>query len=146
MNLTQLTDYSLRVLIYLGSTDDELVSTQQISDAYRISHNHLIKVVNKLGHLGYIELIRGRNGGMRLAMDAADINIAEVVKAVEPGFHIVECFNPEKRNCPIIPVCGLIPPIELAKNAFLGELAKYTLRDAIDGIDYSTHYHKASDK
>ena len=141
MNLTQLTDYSLRVLIYLGSTEEDLVSTQQISDAYSISNNHLIKVVNKLGHLDYIELIRGRNGGMRLARDPSEINIADVVKDVEPGFHIVECFNPAKSNCPIIPVCGLIGPIELAKNAFIDELNKYTLEDAIKGIDYSTYYN-----
>ena len=142
MNLTQYTDYSLRVLIFLAVNEDRLVSTQEISTAYKISHNHLIKVVNNLGHLNYIELKRGRNGGMRLARKPEEINVAQLVQEIEPGFDIVECFNPEKRTCPIIPVCGLIKPIAMAKKAFLDELEKYTLADAIRGIDYHSYFHK----
>lgn len=141
MNLTQHTDYSLRVLIYLASTDKDLVSTSEISDAYRISNNHLIKVVNRLGHLGYIELLRGRHGGMRLAKKPAEINIADVVAATEPSFNIVECFD-AKGKCPIKSVCGLISPLRAAKEAFINELKKYTLEDATKDIDYSSYFYK----
>ena len=141
MNLTQQTDYSLRVLIYLATTDKDLVSTSEISEAYRISNNHLIKVVNRLGHLGYIELLRGRHGGMRLAKVPGQINIADVVEAIEPSFYIVECFD-AKGRCPIKPVCGLISPLRAAKDAFINELKKYTLEDAIKDIDYSSYFYK----
>ncbi|TQR21515.1 Rrf2 family transcriptional regulator [Psychrobacillus vulpis] len=130
MRLTMYTDFSLRVLIYLGTKEKSDLSTiQAISDAYDISKNHLMKVTHELGKLGYIETIRGRGGGIRLAMEPEDINIGQVVRHTEDDFHLVECFDCQTNSCVITPVCGLKGALNRALFAYLKVLDEYTLAD-----------------
>ena len=131
MQLTYNTDYSLRVLLYLGQHQDELVSTREISEYFQISQNHLVKVVNKLGKLGYLTLKRGRyGGGIKLGKAPEDINIGEVVREMEP-LDIVECFNSEKNNCVITASCRLKGVLFTARKAFMDTLKKQTLQDLL---------------
>ncbi|SES29345.1 Rrf2 family transcriptional regulator [Psychrobacillus sp. OK032] len=130
MRLTMYTDFSLRVLIYLGTKEkNELSTIQAISDAYGISKNHLMKVTHELGKLGYIETIRGRGGGIRLAMEPEDINIGQVVRHTEDDFHLVECFDCKSNTCVISPVCGLKGALNRALIAYFKVLDGYTLAD-----------------
>lgn len=132
MRLTMYTDYSLRVLIYLGTKDnDKLTTIQEISDAYHISKNHLMKVTFELGKAGFIETVRGRGGGIRLAGRPENINVGAVVRQMEEDFHLVECFNPEGNTCPISPICGLRGVLGKALNAYLAVLDEYTLQDLL---------------
>ncbi|MCM8537860.1 MAG: Rrf2 family transcriptional regulator [Lentisphaeraceae bacterium] len=131
MQLTLNTDYSLRVLLYVAERPDELISTKEISEFFQISNNHLVKVVNRLGKLGYLTLKRGRyGGGMSLSLKPEEINIGDVVKAVEP-LDIVECFNSEKNTCRISTNCRLKGLLGKAKMAFLKELKNKTLSDML---------------
>lgn len=132
MRLTMYTDYSLRVLLYLGSKQDDKLSTiQEISDAYQISKNHLMKVTFELGKAGYIETVRGRGGGIRLADLPQNINVGTVVRKMEDDFHLVECFDSEHNRCPITPVCGLRGVLGKALEAYLAVLDSYTLEDLL---------------
>lgn len=130
MRLTLYTDYSLRVLLYLGVRHPESSSVLQISQGYGISRNHLVKVVNQLAHLGFIETTRGRGGGLRLARDAEEISVGELVRRTEK-LHLVECFEPESDTCPLTPACGLRHVLSEAAEAFLAVLDRYTLADLI---------------
>ena len=130
MRLTLYTDYSLRVLLYLGVKGEGRLSTiQEIADAYNISKNHLMKVTYDLGQLGLIETIRGRGGGIRLAEKPENINIGRVVRHTEEDFQIVECFSEENNMCKISPVCQLKFALNEALNAYLQVLDRYTLAD-----------------
>ncbi|MBM7649521.1 Rrf2 family nitric oxide-sensitive transcriptional repressor [Bacillus ectoiniformans] len=130
MRLTLYTDYSLRVLIYLGSKErSELSNIKEIAEAYGISKNHLMKVIHELGKMGIIETIRGRNGGIRLALPPEEINIGAVVRKTEDDFYLVECFNPDGNQCVITPVCGLKHVLFQALQAYLAVLDGYTLKD-----------------
>ncbi|WP_203363882.1 Rrf2 family transcriptional regulator [Bacillus sp. REN10] len=130
MRLTLYTDYSLRVLIYLASKEEnELANIKDIAEAYKISKNHLMKVTYELGKMGLIETIRGRGGGIRLAMSPKDINIGQVVRKTEDDFHLVECFNKEKNQCLLTSVCGLKHVLAEALQAYLAVLDQYTLQD-----------------
>jgi len=130
MRLTLYTDYSLRTLIYLGAKEDgELSTIQEISDAYNISKNHLMKVTHQLGLLGYIETIRGRGGGIRLAIDPKTITIGAIVRQTEEDFHLVECFDTENNLCKIAPECQLKGVLNEALQAYLAVLDRYTLDD-----------------
>lgn len=136
VRLTVYTDYSLRTLMYLGVRGkDHLATIQEIADAYQISKNHLMKVTYDLGQLGYIETIRGRGGGIRLAFEPDQINIGEVVRKTEDDFHLVECFNPENNLCKISPECRLKFALNEALNAYLAVLDSYTLADVLVSTD-----------
>ncbi|MEK5184984.1 Rrf2 family transcriptional regulator [Solibacillus sp. FSL R5-0691] len=136
MRLTVYTDYSLRTLMYLGVRGREnLVTIQEIANAYQISKNHLMKVTHDLGKHGYIETIRGRGGGIRLALEPEQINIGDVVRKTEDDFHLVECFNPEGNLCKISPECRLKFALHEALTAYLAVLDTYTLADVLVSKD-----------
>jgi Rrf2 family nitric oxide-sensitive transcriptional repressor len=133
MRLTMYTDFSLRVLLFLGIKGTEKLSTvQEISDVYGISKNHLTKVTHELGKLGLIETIRGRGGGIRLNVDPKKINIGEVVRKTEDDFHLVECFNCATNKCIITPACKLKGVLHEALNAYFKVLDSYTLADFVE--------------
>lgn len=126
MKLTLFTDYSMRVLLYLGARPDRLCSIGEVAQAYRISQNHLMKVVNQLARSGYVESVRGRAGGIRLGRPPEDINIGGLVRQTEEGFDLVDCGS-----CIIAPACGLTGVLKEALGAFLQVLDRYTLADLL---------------
>lgn len=130
MRLTRYTDYGLRVLMYLGMQPGELATIRDISDAYGISRNHVMKVVHALGKLGYIETIRGKGGGIRLAQSAESVNVGELVRRMESDFELVECFGPANQ-CVLTGCCVLPGAISEALKAFLAVLDGYTLADLL---------------
>jgi Rrf2 family nitric oxide-sensitive transcriptional repressor len=129
VNLTLHTDYSLRILLYLSEHRDRPVSTQEISEAYGISRNHLVRVVQTLQSESFVSALVGRGGGLALSRDPAEINIGDVVRKTEPNFRIVECFEPETNTCRIAPICKLRRAIAEGLQAFLEVLDGYTLAD-----------------
>ena len=131
MQLTLHADYSLRILLYLTENPDRYVSTREISDAYRISRNHLVRVVQTLHANGFVEVSEGRSGGVKLARDPAAINLGQVVRKTEPNFRIVECFDMETNTCPIVPVCRLKGVLARALESFLAVLDGCTLSDLV---------------
>ena len=130
MHLTRYTDYCLRVLMYTGLRGGALSSTREIAESYDISVNHLVSVVHSLSGLGYLETVRGKNGGVRLGAYPKDINLGLLVRQTEHEFAMAGCFTSEK-NCCISPDCALRPVFEEALDAFLGVLEKYTLADLL---------------
>jgi len=130
MRLTSYSDYSLRVLLYVAVNNEKVVTIKEISEAYQISSNHLMKIIYNLGKMNYIETIRGRNGGIRLSKAPADINIGELIRKTEEDFYLVECFK-EDNNCVITPVCSLKHMLNEALNSFFLVLDKYTLEDIL---------------
>ena len=131
MRLTRFTDYSLRVLIYLGLQQDELITIRKISEAYGISRNHLMKVVSLLTRMGYLTAQRGPGGGIKLARPPEEVNLADVIRDTEEDLVMVECFDKDG-HCVITPVCRLQHVIGEALNAYISTLENYTLLDLID--------------
>ena len=129
MQLTLYSDYSLRVLIYLALRPQEVVTITEISDAYGVSRNHLVKVVHNLSQQGFIKTSRGKFGGMWLDKSPDKINIADVVRHTEPNFNVVECFDMEKNSCPLAGICTLQTILGKATKRFMKELELYTLAD-----------------
>jgi Rrf2 family nitric oxide-sensitive transcriptional repressor len=131
MQLTQFSDYSLRLALYLAVHPAQVVTLRQVSAAYGISQHHLVKVTGRLVELGVVRSVRGRNGGMQLNRPADAINIGELVRATEPHFNLVECFDAGTNTCPIDKACGLKAVLRRAQAAFLRELDQHTLADFV---------------
>lgn len=129
MQITRHTDYGFRVLIYCALRPDALATTHDIAARYAISNNHLVKVVQKLSQLGYLEAQRGKGGGIRLARPAAEINLGRVVTDLE-GLALVECQE-EGNACRITPSCRLKGVLGAALAAFIAELGRHTLADVV---------------
>lgn len=131
MQLTRYTDYSLRVLVYLGMKTERRATITELAEFYAISRNHLVKVVHHLAQQGFIHTSRGKNGGMTLARPAQQIRIGEVVRCTEPNFEIAECFNRDTNRCVLSPDCRLKSILNEANLAFLATLDRYSIADAI---------------
>ncbi len=126
MQLTRYTDYSIRVLPHLSTYPDRLSCIREIARAIGISQSHLMKVVQDLGQSGYLETVRGRNGGIRLRKAPQDINLGALVRHTERHFDVVECAD-----CVIAPACQVTNVFAEATRAFLAVLDQYTLADAM---------------
>lgn len=132
MRLTFHTDYALRLLMLLALEPANLHTIGAVARRYGISRNHLVKVAQTLTKTGFIESLRGRGGGLRLARTPETINLGAVVRATEDSFALVECFDRERNNCVVASACGLRGPLEKALDAFLAVLDSYSLRDLIE--------------
>ena len=132
MRLTLFTDYSLRVLLVLATRTESLVTIADLSKAFDISHAHLMKVTHMLGKSGWVDTVRGRNGGMRLSMHPSKISVGTVVRRLETDFALVECFG-ENNHCVLTGGCELAALLAKAMQAFLAELDRYTLADVANG-------------
>lgn len=130
MRLTLHTDFALRVLIQVGLNEGGLTKISEIAESFDISKNHLMKVVNDLGQKGYLDTVRGRNGGLRLMRRPRDINIGQVVRDIEDDLAVIGCLG-RAGYCRIERACVLRGALRGATDAFLEVLDGYTLADLI---------------
>jgi Rrf2 family nitric oxide-sensitive transcriptional repressor len=130
MKLTSHTDFGLRILLTLAVIPDRLVTIEELADRHRLSKNHLMKVAQSLIHAGFVEGVRGRNGGLRLLKSSSDIRIGDVVRRLEEDMAIVPCVSEhEEASCVLAGACGLTAAMRRALRAFLAELDSVTLAD-----------------
>jgi Rrf2 family nitric oxide-sensitive transcriptional repressor len=132
MRLTAFTDYSFRVLIYLAVNGDKHSTIREIAECYGISRNHLMKVVQELSNRGYVTALRGKNGGLRLNMAPSEIKIGALIRTMESGLELAECFG-ENNKCILTPSCELRRIFAEGLQAFFVSLDVYTLEDVLPG-------------
>jgi Rrf2 family transcriptional regulator, nitric oxide-sensitive transcriptional repressor len=130
MRLTTMTDYALRLLMYVAQHPQRLCTISEVARAYDISEAHLMKTTHQLGRAGWLETVRGKGGGMRLAAAPADINLGAVVRSVEPDFFLVSCLASDPL-CLLTGSCRLTGIVSGALNSFLEHLDRYTLADLL---------------
>lgn len=130
MELSRFTDYSLRMLIYVGLHPDRNVTVSEVAGAYGLSENHLVKVAHRLATAGYLSSTRGRSGGLRLGAAPEIIGLGEVVRTTE-SLALVECLGADGGSCPINGACVLKKVVAEARDAFLATFDQYTLADLL---------------
>lgn len=139
MRLKKYTDYSLRVLVYVGSKEqDHLSSIKEISQAFGISQNHLSKVVFHLGKLELIQTIRGRSGGIKLLEPPENINLGEVIRKMENDFVLIDYGQKESQEEVLKPSDQLKYALEEALQSFFFVLNQYTLKDLLQENEEAT--------
>ena len=135
MRLTQFSNYAVRTLIYAGLKGHHPSGVPEISRAYGISQNHLNKVASELCHLGYLEMTRGRTGGVSLIMSPEKISIGGVIRKTESTVSFVECLDESTNTCRLRSSCKFRIALKKALEAFFTELDRHTLADFIEDRD-----------
>ncbi|WP_375264438.1 RrF2 family transcriptional regulator [Planktotalea sp.] len=129
MKLTSYTNYAMRSLQLAALKAPDLVRIDDVAKIHNLSRPHIMKIVHELGRAGYLETVRGRSGGFRLARPPEDIIVGEVVRITEGPLDVVECFNPEKNTCPLMGICILSKKMQEATAAFMAVLDDLTIAD-----------------
>lgn len=137
MRLTRQTNYAIRILMYCAANDGRLSRVPEIASAYNVSELFLFKILQPLVENGFIQTVRGRNGGVRLAKPATDITLFDVVRVTEEGFSMAECFDADS-DCPLIDSCGLNSALRKALGAFFEVLAGVTIA-SLTGPNSNVH-------
>ncbi|MHB2169094.1 Rrf2 family transcriptional regulator [Alsobacter sp. R-9] len=129
MRLTAFTNYALRTLMFAALRAPALSQVEEVARAHGIPRTHIVKCVHLLGRWGFLDNVRGRGGGFRLARPADTITIGEVVRLTEDGLALVECFDPASNACPLCGACELSRGLQRALAAFLSVLDGMTVAD-----------------
>lgn len=136
MRLTTMTDYAMRLLMYVGERPGRLCTISEIAQAYNISEPHLMKITHQLGRHGWIETVRGKHGGMRLAVAPEHISLGAVVRDTENDLNLVECLG-ENNSCVLSGRCHLTAIVDTALRKFLQHLDSYSLADILLDVQSS---------
>lgn len=131
MRLTAMTDYSMRLLMYLGRNRERLCTIAEVARVHGISEPHLMKITHRLAQAGWVETTRGKNGGMRLAREPQDISVGAVVRDMENDLAVVACLGTGQTDCILVGQCGLTRIMQGALDQFLAHLDAYTLADIL---------------
>lgn len=92
MQITRQADYALRAVIYLSRLGpEERAATSQIAQEQRIPPSFLAKIVSQLSVAGLLQTSRGARGGVSLAKSPEEINLLEVVEAIDGPILLNEC-------------------------------------------------------
>ena len=130
MRLARMTDYAIRLLMYVAQRPERLCTIAEVAAAYEISQTHLMKITNQLALDGWLETARGKGGGIRLARPASEIVLGDVVRTMEPDFFIVECFA-TGHSCLLHGSCKLTGVMDGALRSFMEYLDAHTLADVL---------------
>jgi Rrf2 family nitric oxide-sensitive transcriptional repressor len=129
--MTQFSNFAIRILMYTALREHRPSAVPEMARAYGVSYNHLKKAAAELCRLGYLETVRGRTGGFRLAQHPQEIRIGEVIRQTEGNIVLVECFDPPTNACPLVAPCQFRTALQEALAAFFNVLDRYTLADLI---------------
>lgn len=126
MQITKFSDIALRAMMAVALDPDRLFGIRELSNRFRVSNNHMVKVVHSLVGSGYLRSVRGRNGGIKIARLPSDITLGEIVRSTETTTRIIDC---KTADCPLFPECNLQGILNEANDAFYASLDRYFLSD-----------------
>ncbi|MEM9957657.1 MAG: Rrf2 family transcriptional regulator [Pseudomonadota bacterium] len=132
MHMTLRSNHAMRLLMYCAVNDGRVAPVSDIARACNMSEAHLGKIANALAAGGFVQTLRGRRGGVRLARAPEDLNVGEIIRATELGYCLVECLAAEGNTCPLTEVCKFRSVMSEALEAFLRVLDRYTLADLVN--------------
>jgi len=136
MHINIKTTNAIRLMLYCALNDGKLSKTREVASVINASENHMAKIGNELTHAGLLEAVRGRNGGVRLGRDPAEIRLGDITRAIQaPEMQgdpcWILCHDGETDACPLIGVCSVHGIFGEALVAFSEVLDRYTLQDVM---------------
>jgi Rrf2 family protein len=133
MRISAKADYAVRAVVELAAASDEKpIKAERIANAQGIPLNFLENILGELRHAGIVRSHRGAEGGFRLARPAAEITIADVIRAVEGPLASVRGAPPEESNYP--GASEALPRVWIAVRANLRKVVEHvTAADVAQG-------------
>jgi Rrf2 family protein len=95
VRITAKSDYAVRALIELASSDEVLMTCDYIAQEQDIPAKFLAGILTDLRHAGLVVSHRGAEGGYRLARPAREISVAEVMRVVDGPLASVQGQRPQ---------------------------------------------------
>ncbi len=111
----------------LGAARDDRLTIDELADSLAVPRHHLAKVVQRLQHLGLLETVRGRGGGVRLSAAARTASVGKFVRELEGATEVVDCEG--ETACPLSSGCRLRGALARAQEAFYATLDPITVDD-----------------
>lgn len=131
MRLSVYSDYALRVLMHAALRSPHRTTIDDVAEAYKISRNHLGKVVYELSQKGFLITRRGIGGGFTLGHSPSQICVGEVIRMTEQDDSVIDCVSRTNEPCTVFPACRLRKVLAEAAQAFYGALDQYTVADLV---------------
>ncbi len=133
MRISAKADYAVRAAVELAAaTDEKPVKAERIASAQDIPLNFLENILGELRHAGVVRSHRGAEGGFRLAKPAAEITIADIIRAVEGPLASVRGGPPEETSYP--GASEALPRVWIAVRANLRKVVEHvTVADVASG-------------
>jgi Rrf2 family nitric oxide-sensitive transcriptional repressor len=129
LRLLASTDFALRLLLRLAAEPARHRTTEALAPEIGVPRNHIHKIVQALAEGGFVRTLRGARGGVLLARSPEAITVGAVVRHLEQGQSLVECFRPDGGACCLTPDCRLKGVLWRGREAFLRTLDATSLAD-----------------
>lgn len=128
MQLTLFSDLSLRVITLMAMGEPgRKYTAAEVAESLNASRAHVSKVVSRLVELGFLDAVKGRNGGIYLRDSATEESVGKLLRTLENN-EVVDCVG---TDCPLLPTCLLRGKLATAQEAFFAALDSVLIADLI---------------
>ena len=122
--------YALRILVDLAEKqNDGYITLKETAERQEISEKYLESIVKDLVKARFVEGVRGKGGGYRLARPADEINVLEVLQSADGTLVPVACLEEGSRPCPRAEDCRTLPLWKGLDKVVSEYLGGFTVRD-----------------
>lgn len=138
MKLSKRGEYGLRALIDVGLAQElgrDLVQLNELAELEKIPVKFLEQILIDLKQGGFLDSVRGKYGGYRLARPAKEVVAGQVVRYLDGPLAPICCVSQtayERCSCPDEAHCGLRMLMLDVRNAIANILDRYTLADVVE--------------
>ncbi len=96
MFVTREADYAVRCVLLLSKEPQRIVSANEISKSMAIPRSFLSKILQRLSKKGIVKSTQGKSGGFQLAKKPGEINLLQVIEAIQGPSAMSACAIDEK--------------------------------------------------
>ena len=122
--------YALRILVDLAEKqNDGYITLKESAERQEISEKYLESIVKDLVRARFVEGVRGKGGGYRLARPADEINVLEVLRSADGTISPVACLEEGSAPCSRTAVCKTLPLWKGLDKVVSEYLGGFTVRD-----------------
>lgn len=114
--------YALRMMVDLALTDTgDYISLRDVSERQNVSMKYMEQIVSQLTKAGFLQSVRGPQGGYKLARRPSQYTVGEILRVTEGNLAPVPCLEIYPNSCPRASFCSALTFWE----GFYDQIAEY---------------------